>query len=319
MTSRNVDIDRVPLINNNKALQDYYCALESRIGYRLVLGGTRHFGYYAPGTYWPFPIGKALRAMEDNLIETLALKPQSTILDAGCGVGHVAIHLAKRGYKVHGIDVVDRHIARARRNVQAEGLESEVKLEKADYHHLNTIDDESFDGAYTMETFVHATEPDVAAAEFFRILRPGGSLVMYEYDHLDFSTQTEQHRTSWLTINKNAAMPANAMFQQGVLPRILEEAGFEDVTVEDLSQNVLPMLRMFYILAFIPYLIIAFLGLKGFFVNTVAGYEGYLYKDSCRYIRVSAKKPAPEGGREELHSDQQPLRSNNDDNYRKRV
>lgn len=35
-----------PLINENKELQSYYQSLESRIGYRLVLGGTRHFGYW---------------------------------------------------------------------------------------------------------------------------------------------------------------------------------------------------------------------------------------------------------------------------------
>lgn len=35
-----------PLINENKELQSYYQSLESRVGYRLVLGGTRHFGYW---------------------------------------------------------------------------------------------------------------------------------------------------------------------------------------------------------------------------------------------------------------------------------
>lgn len=287
--------DEEPLINKNQPLQDYYAAFESRIGYRLVLGGTRHFGFYTPGTYWPFPIGKALRAMEDNLIDTLALEKGSKVLDAGCGVGHVAIHLAEAGYRVHGIDVVDHHIAKAQYNIKAEGLEGKVTATKGDYHHLNAFADGSFDGAYTMETFVHATEPEVAAAEFFRVIRPGGSLAMYEYDHVDFSTQTEEVRSSWTTINKYAAMPANHRFKQGVLKIILEEAGFEDVVVKDLSENVLPMLRMFYLLAFIPYLIIAFLGLKAYFINTVAGYEGYVYRDAARYIAVSAKKPPTSG------------------------
>lgn len=35
-----------PLINENPELQSYYQSLESRVGYRLVLGGTRHFGYW---------------------------------------------------------------------------------------------------------------------------------------------------------------------------------------------------------------------------------------------------------------------------------
>lgn len=35
-----------PLINSNPQLQSPYRSLESRIGYRLLLGGTRHLGFY---------------------------------------------------------------------------------------------------------------------------------------------------------------------------------------------------------------------------------------------------------------------------------
>jgi sterol 24-C-methyltransferase len=287
--------EKEALINKNQTLQDYYASFESRIGYRFVLGGTRHFGFYPSGTYWPFPIGKALRAMEDNLIGILDLEKGSKVLDAGCGDGYVAIHLAKEDYRVHGIDIVDHHIVKARRNVKTQGLEGKITITKGDYHHLDAFADNSFDGVYTMETFVHATEPEAAAAEFFRVIRPGGSIAMYEYDHLDFSTQPEEVRDSWTAINKYAAMPAYNRFLQGVLKGILEEVGFEDVEVKDLSNNVLPMLRLFYIMAFIPYFIIAFLGLKSYFINTVAGYEGYVYRDAVRYISISGKKPLAAG------------------------
>jgi hypothetical protein len=90
-------------------------------------------------------------------------------------------------------------------------------------------------------------------------------------------------------------MPAYDQFQQGVLKGILEKVGFQDVVVRDISENALPMLRMFYLLAFIPYFIITFLGLKPYFPNTVAGYEGYVYRDAARYIAVSAKKPLAKG------------------------
>lgn len=41
-TSTDIEIK----INDNPELQSYYQSPESRIGYRLVLGGTRHFGYW---------------------------------------------------------------------------------------------------------------------------------------------------------------------------------------------------------------------------------------------------------------------------------
>ncbi|CAD6441323.1 5b1ddec9-1811-475f-8a14-dded56fccdcd [Sclerotinia trifoliorum] len=287
--------DKTPLLEN-KPLQHYYASLESRIGYRLVLGGTRHFGFYPAGTTWPFPIRKALHAMEDHLIANLALESGSKVLDAGCGVGHVAMHLAKTaGFNIHAIDVVDHHLMKARRNVNADGLEGQITISKEDYHHLDAFKDGEFDGVYTMETFVHAVEPEIAAKEFLRILRPGGKLAMYEYDHVDFTTQTKDIGASFTRINTHAAMPAHERFNQGVLEKILEEAGFEDVVVKDLSDNVLPMLRMFYLLAFIPYFVISFLGLQSYFINTVAGYKGYVYRNTSRYIAVSARKPLDGG------------------------
>lgn len=86
-------------------------------------------------------------------------------------------------------------------------------------------------------------------------------------------------------------MPAHERFTRGVLEGILKEAGFEEIIVEDLSDNVLPMLRMFYVLAFVPFLIISCLELQPFFINTVAGYKGYIYRHTARYIAISARKP----------------------------
>ena len=77
------------------SIQSYYDTWESRIGYKLLLGGTRHFGYYDPGTLWPFPLTPALRRMEDYLYASLDLPEGAKVLDAGCGVGHVALHLAQ--------------------------------------------------------------------------------------------------------------------------------------------------------------------------------------------------------------------------------
>ena len=275
----------------NQALHNYYDSFESRIGYRLLLGGTRHFGFYEAGTYWPFPISTALRAMENQILESLGQDTGATLLDAGCGVGHVAIHLAQKGYRIQGIDVTDHHLVDARRNVVTHGLTSKVSIRKGDYHDLSDLEDSTFDGIYTMETFVHATSSETAAREFFRVLKPGGALAMFEYDHIDFSAAPEEASRSWRFVNHHAAMPASSRFRQGVLQDILRDAGFENIETKDFSDNVLPMLRLFYFLAIVPYFIVSVLGVKHKFVNTVAAYEGYVYRDFVRYIAVSATKP----------------------------
>ena len=285
--------DLVPLINPNPSLQRYYASLESRIGYRLFLGGTRHFGYYDADTYWPFPINGALRAMEDHLFRSLRLEGGAEVLDAGCGVGHVAMHMARKGLRVQGIDVVDRHLQEAQRNIRAQGLEKAVTVRKMDFHHLDDFADDSFDGVYTSETLVHATDPQRVLEQFFRVLKPGGSLALYEYDHSNLNTAPKHLRDSMEKINEYASMPANASFNEGVLQRILRESGYQDIAVKNLSTNIRPMLRLFFIVAFLPYLFIRLLGLEPWFVNTVAGVEGFRgnKKGVWRFVAVTARKP----------------------------
>ncbi|KAK4157410.1 S-adenosyl-L-methionine-dependent methyltransferase [Chaetomidium leptoderma] len=285
-----------PLVEANPLLKSYYESLESRIGYRLVLGGTRHFGYYEKDTYWPFPVGRALRAMEDKLFRALNLPEGSRVVDAGCGIGHVALYMAGRGLRITGIDLIDHHIVKAKRNIARANLPpGQVTVQKMDYHHLETIPDQSHDGLYTMETFVHATDPETALAGFHRILRPGGRLVLFEYDH---TMGVEAHVPKAVAaemdlVNKYAAMPTNARSHAGVFARMLEDAGFVDVQVVDYSRNIRPMLRLFYVLAAVPYFFIKLLRLERFFINTVAGAQGYLHQEHWRYVAVSATKPGP--------------------------
>lgn len=252
-------------------------------------------GYYDRDTYWPFPIGKVLRAMEEQLFQSLGLAERNQVLDAGCGIGHVAIYLARKGLRVHGVDIVDRHVVKAQENIKKEGLDEMVQIHKMDYHHLGFADS-SFDGLFTMETFVHSTDPERALREFFRVLKPGGRLALYEYDHIHANAQNgsqERLATALNHINTLAAMPANARFKEGVLQGMLEDTGFQDVKVHDLSINVKPMARLFFVVAYIPYLLFVFLGLQAWFVNTMAGVEGYraLSRGFWRYTAVTARKP----------------------------
>ena len=270
-------------------VSDYYHRLESRIGYRLLLGGTRHFGLYEIGTWWPFPITTALRRMEERLYQTLGLKGDALLLDGGAGTCDVAIYMAERGFRVEAIDLLDLHVGWARNNVKARGQEKRIQVQTMNYQEL-AFDDETFDGAYTMETLVHANDPDQAMREFYRVLKPGGTIVHLEYEQKVAGNASATRKLA--RINAYSHMPAFTQFTFNTIQKKLENVGFEDVEVQDLSYNCLPMLRLFFILAVVPYILVRLLGLEAKFTNTMAAVDCYRIKEDMRVIMVKARKPA---------------------------
>ncbi|MBE3046438.1 methyltransferase domain-containing protein, partial [Candidatus Bathyarchaeota archaeon] len=253
--------NNAPIVDDNPALLSYYNSFESRIGWGVVTNGTRHAGYWEHDTKWPFPLSAAFRRMEARLFTTLALPPGSRVLDAGCGDSQVAIHLASKGLFVTGIDVVPRHLENSWRNIRKSGLPAGmVEVQYADYHHLEHVPSESFDGVYTVETLLHATDPAAVLAGFYRVLKPGGRLVLHEGEHPDTgAADLEKQRAE---TNEHAAMPTCQASTTGFYLRLVEDAGFAAVGQEDLTAKVRPLARLFYCIALVPYYLIVLLLLE---------------------------------------------------------
>ncbi|KAJ4520089.1 hypothetical protein HRR83_002052 [Exophiala dermatitidis] len=277
---------RIAVIANdgaaNPSVQEYYSSLESRLGYWLLLGNTRHCGLYPKGQISPFPISKAQRAMEDHVYQRLGLPPGSRVLDAGAGSGYVAIHMAQKGLNVQAIDITPIHLEDARRNVDKHGLQDKVDVRFGDYHDLSDFSDTSFDGIYTMETFVHADEPIRVLRNFYRLLRPGGVLVLNEADF---------NRNSELLQDVLRLSHCQNTLAEGAVAEMLKEVGFTDVDVEDLTDEVLPLWRLFGVIGYVPYRALKFFGLHTRLTNLMAGVETYLHWGEGRYISVRAVKP----------------------------
>ena len=292
-----MDEQKEPRIDHNSTLQSYYGSLESRIGYRLFLGDTRHFGYYEADRIWPFPITAALRKMEERLFKALDLQPGAKVLDAGCGAGRVAAYMASKGLHVYAIDIVKEHVRLAQQYVKGRGLEKSITVRWMDYHHLEELPDESFDGIYTMETLVHASDPEKVLGEFFRLLKPGGSLAHHEYEHPKLDDILRNVPNGLMErldlINRRASMPACGVFEYGVLPSMLKNRGFQDIQEDDYTDNLKPLLMFFYYIAYIPFLFIRLMGLEALFVNTDTGVQFYsvLKWRLWRYAAISARKP----------------------------
>jgi ubiquinone/menaquinone biosynthesis C-methylase UbiE len=241
-----------PVGDNTGAVIHYFKMMESRLGYDLLLGGAKHFGLYRPGdSAWSWQA--ALRRMEDKLGKELALPRESRVLDAGCGVGDVAGYLAQHyGLYVCGIDILDFNIAAANRRAIRRAVQDRVAFRRMSYADLD-FQDEMFDGCYTMETLVHAADAEVVVQEFYRVLKPGARLVLFEY-----SREAEQHMPPraaavFRRVSEVAAMPSYQRFEHGVLEHLMEKAGFAAINVEDITAGMLPMLKCFAMIAKVPY------------------------------------------------------------------
>lgn len=274
-----------------RAVLRYYDRTESRLGYKYLLHGTKHFGWYEPGdSKWRF--SRAMRRMEDQLGRRLDLPVGSRVLDAGCGMGDVARAMATRfGLNVTGIDILDFNVEEARRRSDVAGLADQTRFLECDYHDLSQFDSGSFDGVYTMEALVHSSDPGRVLAEFHRVLRPGGRLVMFEYSRTPEEELSPAARVAFKAVCEYAAMPAWYRLNHGDLEGLIEAAAFKVESVEDATSHMLPMLHAFAILGRFPYAVGRLLGKTEKVVNALSGVEMWKHRGAWRYnIYVATKK-----------------------------
>ncbi|MEV5239098.1 class I SAM-dependent methyltransferase [Streptomyces cinnamoneus] len=269
----------------------YYRAFGSRFGYTALLGRTRHFGWYEPGDS-PWRFTAAMRRMEVVAATKLALPAAASVLDAGCGVGDTARTVARvSGAYVTGIDGIEPDVAIARqRSARAGGPGRRTRFLRANYHAL-PFADASFDGVYTMESFVHSPDPPQGLAEFFRVLRPGGKLVMFEYSSTPQAELSPRARSALLRVCELSGMPGMLTMTHGELERLLRQTGFAVEPTYDATEKTLPMLWSFSALGRLPYSLACSVGRGDSLVNAMSAVEMYRHQDTWRYTICAATKP----------------------------
>jgi sterol 24-C-methyltransferase len=283
----------VPAINNDdpnlKRILRYYDHMESRIGYLYLLHGTKHFGWYEPGqSRWRF--ARAMRRMEDELGRRLNLPADAEVLDAGCGMGDVARTMAtKYRLMVTGIDILDFNIEEACKRSVSSGLGDRTNFQLGDYHKLD-FPDEAFDGVYTMETLVHASDPEKVLSEFRRVLCSGGRLVMFEYSHTPESELSLAALKALHQVCDLGAMPTWQRLKHGDMEPLLKDEGFELDSAEDVSKRILPMLHAFYLLGRFPYFVGRVTDRVPKVVNAMSGVELWRHREAWKYNIYVAHK-----------------------------
>jgi len=140
---------------------------------------------------------RALHAHVHRELDRAHLPPNAAILDAGCGTGGLILRLRESRPKTqwHGIDFMPLACALAR-----ERCGPSVEIRQASILSL-PFRDASFDAVVSVDVICQVDQPAVALAEFSRVLRPGGWMVinvpayMWMWSYHDDTVQTKHRYT----------------------------------------------------------------------------------------------------------------------------
>ena len=119
------------------------------------------------------PLARRMIAMAD-------ISAGQRVLDIGTGTGVVALEAAKaagdRG-KCIGVDLSEKMLASARGNACRENLTKRIEFMAMDAESLQ-FETASFDVVLSLFALLHFPNPAIALSEMFRVLKPGGTLVV---------------------------------------------------------------------------------------------------------------------------------------------
>jgi predicted ATP-grasp superfamily ATP-dependent carboligase/2-polyprenyl-3-methyl-5-hydroxy-6-metoxy-1,4-benzoquinol methylase len=108
-------------------------------------------------------------------IDEIALEPGARVLEVGCGSGHTAVALARRGHPVHAVDSTPEMIALTDEAAKAAGVRLTTMV--ADAHELD-LPARSFDLVIALGVLPWLHSPERALSAMARVVRPGGHLLV---------------------------------------------------------------------------------------------------------------------------------------------
>jgi SAM-dependent methyltransferase len=159
---------------------------------------------YVPGKSWK-GVAEAL----------LRLMPPMIIADLGAGEGDFALLLAERAAKVIAVDNSAKMIEVGRAQALRHGIQN-VEFRLGDMEEL-PIENRAVDLVFFSQSLHHALHPERAVEEAWRILTPGGRIVILDLAKHRFEEARELYADEWLG------------FSESELETMLEEAGFSQV------------------------------------------------------------------------------------------
>jgi len=161
---------------------------------------------YVPGRSW--------KALAEAFIKILNY---DTVADLGAGEGTLAQLLAQRAKKVIAIDLSPKMVEFGQNLAIQNGLDN-VEFRVGDIENP-PIDSSSLDLAILSQALHHAEQPQTAVDAAFRILKPGGRLIVLDLLQHTFEEAREMYADRWLG------------FAENELAAMFEKSGFISVEI----------------------------------------------------------------------------------------
>ncbi len=172
----------------------------------------------------------------ERYLRYLPILESGDVLDAGCGEGSMVRLLAARSpsARVVGSDINSRFLAYAERRAATDGL-TNASFRQGDVQDL-PFDDASFDVVWSHFVLYFVPDPGKAIAEFRRVLKPDGRLVIV----LNYHTMLDNYPPD-PSLQPRLDKVVNGIVDVDVArrsPLMCAEAGFTDINCEMIADPV---------------------------------------------------------------------------------
>lgn len=175
---------------SEKDISDYY--QHTRVHYdrfwKLKDAKSINYGLWYADTK---DLTQAFCNINDEIIELGGIDETHIVLDAGCGIGGTSTYMAmKTGCRTEGITLNAQQKLDAEENAVFRKVADQCSFHVMNYCHTSYAD-ETFDTVFALESSCHATEKKEFLAEAYRVLKPGGKLVIMDYYKEENLTQKQ--------------------------------------------------------------------------------------------------------------------------------
>lgn len=226
-----------------------------------IWGEHMHHGYYGRDGKYKINRRQAQIDLIEELLHWGKIDKAEKIVDVGCGIGGSTLYLAQKYQaKAQGITLSPQQAKRATERAKEADLAERVSFQVANALEMPFADN-SFDLVWSLESGEHMPDKTQFLQECYRVLQPGGKLVMATWCHRPTNSLAGE-----LTADEQKHL--QEIYRVYCLPYVISlpeyeaialNCGLQNIRTDDWSMAVAPFWDVVIDSAFTPQAIVGLL------------------------------------------------------------